>query len=74
MLIHPRHNPAVTARASDCFAYIAQAIGAETLQGNTASRAAAAAAKIAQAAGLDPNQLLATLPPETQGMVRGMFA
>ena len=66
-------NPAVMSRASQCFTFVAQALEAETLQGNTAQRAIAAARKLVQTAGLDANQLLNGLPPETQQTVRAMF-
>lgn len=60
-------------KASQCFTYIAQALEAETLQGNSAQRAVASARKLVQTAGLDANQLLAQLPPETQHTVRAFF-
>ena len=66
-------NQAVLSKASQCFTYIAQALEAETLQGNTAQRAVAAARKLVQIAGLDANQLLAGLPAETQQTVRAFF-
>lgn len=61
------------AKASQCFTYIAQALEAETLQGQTAQRAVASAGKLVQIAGLDANQLLAGLPPDTQKTVRAFF-
>lgn len=66
-------NPAVMAKASQCFTYVAQALEAETLQGNTAQRACSAARRLVETAGLDANQLLASLPPETQQTVRAFF-
>ena len=60
-------------KAPQCFTYIAQALEAETLQGNMAQRIVGAARKLVQMAGLDANQLLATLPPETQQTVRAFF-
>lgn len=68
-----RQNPAVMAKASQCFTFVAQALEAETLQGNTAQRAVSAARKLVQTAGLDATQLLANLPPETQQTVRAFF-
>ena len=68
-----RQHAAVLAKASQCFTYIAQALEAETLQGNMAQRIVGAARKLVQLAGLDANQLLATLPPETQQTVRAFF-
>lgn len=61
------------AKAPQCFTYIAQALEAETLQGNSAQRAVATARKLVQTAGLDANQLLAGLPAETQQTVRAYF-
>jgi len=60
-------------KASQCFVYVAQALEAETLQGNTAQRAVGAARKLVQSAGLDANQLLAGLPADTQQTVRAFF-
>jgi len=68
-----RSNPAVLAKGAQCFTYIAQALEAETLQGNMAQRIVAAARKLVQTAGLDANQLLNTLPPDTQATVRAFF-
>lgn len=61
------------AKASKCFIHVAQALEAETLQGNTAQRAVAATRKLVETAGLDANQLLSSLPPETQQTVRAFF-
>lgn len=66
-------NPAVLAKASNCFTFIAQALEAETLQGATAQRSVDAGKKLIAIAGLDAQQLLAALPPDTQGVVRAMF-
>ncbi|KAF1824854.1 ARM repeat-containing protein [Dissoconium aciculare CBS 342.82] len=66
-------NPAVLAKASQCFTHIAQALEAETLQGASAQRAVEAGKKLIAMAGLDAHVLLAGLPPETQGVVRALF-
>ncbi|KAK3677451.1 importin subunit beta-3 [Recurvomyces mirabilis] len=66
-------NPAVMSQAARCFTFVAQALEAETLQGNMAQRIVQAAHKLVQTAGLDANQLLANLPPETQQTVRAFF-
>ena len=71
--LHPRQNAAVMSKASQCFTFVAQALEAETLQGNTAQRAVAAARKLVQIAGLDANQLLNSLPSDTQNTVRAFF-
>lgn len=60
-------------RAAQCFTYIAQALEAETLQGQMAQRIVIAARKLIATAGLDANQLLASLPPDTQQTVRTLF-
>jgi len=69
-----QQNPAVISQAGKVFVYIAQALEAETLQGQTATRIVAAAKLLLGIAGLDPSQLLATLTPETQQTVRAYFA
>ena len=51
-----------------------QALGAESLQGQTAQRIAAAAKSLAQSAGIDAEGLLSTLIPERQRTVRAFFA
>jgi len=68
-----RQNPAVIAQAAKCFTFVAQALEAETLQGQTATRIVGAAKQLVQIAGLDANQLLQTMPPETQQTVRAFF-
>lgn len=60
-------------QAARCFTFIAQALEAETLQGNMAQRIVGAAHKLVQVAGLDAGQLLASLPPDTQQTVRAFF-
>jgi len=59
--------------AARCFMYIAQALEAETLQGQTASRIVDSAKRLITTAGLDAGQLLASLAPETQQTVRAFF-
>lgn len=68
-----RQHPATLAKAQACFTYVAQALEAETLQGQTAQRAVGAARKLVQLAGLDANQLLGSLSPETQNTVKAFF-
>jgi importin-5 len=68
-----RRFQAVEAKAAQCFTFIAQDLEAETLQGQTAQRACASARKLIENVGLDAGQLLASLPPETQGTVRAFF-
>lgn len=53
---------------------IAQALEAETLQGQMSARIVAAAKMLLASAGLDLTQVLQQLPPETQQAVRAYFA
>ena len=69
-----RRHPAVVAAANKTFVAIALALEAETLQGATAQRVAAAGKTLVQTAGIDANRILATLSPETQQTVRSYFA
>lgn len=71
--IYPRQNPVVMQQAARCFNFIAQALEAETLQGQTAQRIVASAKSLIAAAQLDANQLLAGMSPETQHTVRAFF-
>ncbi|PPJ57756.1 hypothetical protein CBER1_00214 [Cercospora berteroae] len=66
-------NPAVMNKAAQCFTFIAQALEAETLQGAMAQRIVGAGRKLISTAGLDANQLLGSLPAETQQTVRAFF-
>lgn len=66
-------NPAVHAKAAQCFTYVAHALEAETLQGNMAQRIVDSTRKLVQATGLNADQLLSTLSPDTQKTVRAFF-
>ncbi|KAF2500302.1 ARM repeat-containing protein [Lophium mytilinum] len=68
-----QQNPAVMAQAAKCFTFVALALESETLQGQTATRIVGAAKQLVTTAGLDANQLLANLSPETQQTVRAFF-
>ena len=68
-----RQNPIVINQAPKCFTFIAQALEAETLQGQTAQRVIQGAKDLLRIAGQDPSQILATLTPETQQTVRAFF-
>jgi len=59
--------------AGRCFTYIAQALEAETLQGQTATRLVDASKRLISMAGLDAQQLLAGLDGNTQNTVRALF-
>jgi hypothetical protein len=65
-----RQNPALIAAADKAFVAIALALEAETIQGQTAVRAAESAKHLVQAAGIDAGRLLSTLSPETQQTVQ----
>ena len=69
-----RQNSAVLAAADKVFLSIALALEAETIQGQTAQRVAAAAKQLVPMAGIDANGLLATLNPEAQQTVRAYFS
>ena len=62
------------AAADKAFIAIALALEAETLQGQSAQRAIAAAKRVVQARGFGANQLLSKLSPETQQTLRSFFA
>lgn len=61
-------------QAPKIFLFIAQALEADTLQGQTASRLVAAAKMLLGNAGLDPAVVLQQLPPETQQTVQAYFS
>lgn len=62
------------AAASNVFIAITLALEAETLQGDTAQRVAAAAKLLVQFAGIDVGRILVTLSPEVQQTIRSYFA
>lgn len=63
----------MVSQAGKVFVFIAQALEAETLQGQTATRIVAAGKALLQGAGLDPAAILQQLSPETQQTVRAYF-
>ncbi|KAH8687154.1 armadillo-type protein [Tricladium varicosporioides] len=69
-----QQNPAVLSQAGKIFMLIAQALEAETLQGQMSARIVAAAKMLLASAALDLTQVLQQLPPETQQAVRAYFA
>ncbi len=71
--IQYRQSPIVVTQAPKVFIFIVQALEAETLQGQIATRIVAAAKQLVATAGVDANQVLATLSPETQATVRAYF-
>lgn len=60
--------------ASKIFVYIAQALEADTLQGQTANRVAAATKTMLSAANVDPMPLLQQFSPEAQQTIMTHFA
>ncbi|KAF2835817.1 ARM repeat-containing protein [Patellaria atrata CBS 101060] len=68
-----QRNPAVVANAARCFNYVALALEAETLQGNTAKQIVGATKTFVQTAGLNAAELLGSLSPQTQEIVRKHF-
>lgn len=68
-----RQHPAVLSQPEKVFLFIAQALEAETLQGQIATRVVAAAKMLLGGTGRDPAQLLSQLNPETQQTVRAYF-
>lgn len=62
------------ANAAKVFVFIAQALEAETLPENTASKVVSAAKLLITASGQDPAQLLQHLSPEAQQTVRAYFS
>ncbi|KAL7927296.1 armadillo-type protein [Trichoderma austrokoningii] len=69
-----RQYPSVMNQAGKIFLFIAQALEAETLQGQTASRVAAATKALLTAANVDPMPLLQQFSPESQRTIMGYFS
>ncbi|GJN71655.1 importin beta-3 subunit [Purpureocillium lilacinum] len=72
-LIDQRH-PAVMNQASKIFVFIAQALEAETLQGQTASRVASATKTLLTTANVDPMPLLQQFSQDAQRTIMGYFS
>ncbi|KAF5677303.1 importin subunit beta-3 [Fusarium heterosporum] len=71
-LIDQRH-PAVVNQAGKVFVFIAQALEAETLVGQTANRVAVATKGLLTTTGVDPTPLLQQFSPESQRTIMGFF-
>ncbi|KAH7243186.1 importin subunit beta-3 [Fusarium solani] len=71
-LIDQQH-PAVMNQAGKIFVFIAQALEAETLLGQTANRVAVATKALLTTAGVDPTPLLQQFSPESQRTIMGFF-
>ena len=61
------------AAASQIFVYICQALEAETLQAQTALRAAASAKQLVQNAGINADEILASQTVELQRVAKAYF-
>lgn len=59
--------------ASKVFVFIAQALEAETLQGQTAGRVVAATKALLTTANVDPMPLLQQFSPDAQRTIMGYF-
>ncbi|KAH7253475.1 armadillo-type protein [Fusarium redolens] len=71
-LIDQQH-PAVANQAGKIFVFIAQALEAETLVGQTANRVALATKGFLTSTGVDPTPLLQQFSPEAQRTIMGFF-
>lgn len=60
-------------QAGKVFLHVTQALEAETLQGQTATRVIQASKLLIGAGGLDAGQLIQQLSPETQQTIRAFF-
>lgn len=60
-------------QASRFFVFIAQALEAETLRGQTASHVATATKALLTATNVDPMPLLQQFPAESQSTIMGYF-
>lgn len=69
-----RQNPVVLGQASKAFVHVAQALEAETLRGQTASRVVTATKALLQATSVNPTPLLQQFSPDAQGVIMGHFA
>ncbi|KAF2278420.1 ARM repeat-containing protein [Westerdykella ornata] len=69
-----QNNPAVHSNPVKAFHYVVQALEAETLQGQTATRVVASVKNLIQATGVNVQQAVAGLTPEQQGIVQAYFS
>ncbi|KAF4121613.1 importin-5 [Geosmithia morbida] len=72
-LMNQRHASVVN-EASKVFVFVAQALETEALQGQTATRVAAATKTLLQTSSTDPTPLLRQFSPEAQQTIMGYFA
>ena len=69
-----RQHPAVTSQAPRLFVFVAQALEAEALTGQTAARVVAATKVLLEGTGTDVSPLLQQFSPETQHIIRAHFS
>lgn len=71
-----RRNPAVTSpeRAAKAFVFVAQALEAETLSGQSATRVVQATKNLVQGAEMNIGQIMGRLTPEQQAVVQAYFS
>lgn len=68
-----RQHPAVVNQPQKIFVFVAQALEAEALSGQTASRVVAATQMLLTASNTDPTPLLQQFSPEAQQVIRVHF-
>lgn len=68
-----RQHPAVLAQAAKVFVFVAQALEAGALGGQTAARVVGATKALLTVTGTDPVPLLQQFTPESQQLIRGYF-
>lgn len=69
-----RGNPIVMGQASKLFVFIAQALEADTLRGQTASRVVAATKTMLSASNVDPTPLLQQFSQDSQRTIMAFFS
>jgi len=69
-----KQHPAVVNQAGKVFVLTAQALEADTLQGQTASRVVGAIKALLSQAGVDPTPLLQQFSPESQRAITAYFS
>jgi importin-5 len=69
-----RQNPAVLSQAPTIFKYVVDALEAETIQGQIALRVVASVKDLLGVTHTDAQQLVGSLSPETQAVVRTYFS
>jgi importin-5 len=68
-----RSNPAVIQKAAQAFQHIVQALEAEMIQGQIATKVAASAKQLVAQTGINAEQILQNLTPEGQATIKNYF-